>query len=168
MAALCGFVRLRRLDFAAISYLVRGNGLDPGPSGKDAGANRPTLRCRINPAPGVRWDQLISGRDFTPTADLSLLPASSAAPQDEEQHERPRDPEKSEPIKNCPNSVFGAADIDVEETMAGFSTKRDGVLYLTEGGQETEIMYKFGHELPEFAMYPLLEDPAAMSDLKGM
>ena len=52
--------------------------------------------------------------------------------------------------------------------MAGFSTKRDGVLYLTEGGQETEIMYKFGHELPEFAMYPLLEDPAAMSDLKGM
>jgi len=30
------------------------------------------------------------------------------------------------------------------------------VLYLAEGGQETELMYKHGHELPEFAMYPLL------------
>jgi homocysteine S-methyltransferase len=65
-------------------------------------------------------------------------------------------------------SVCGAADLNVEDTMASFSTQRDGVLYLTEGGQETEIMYKFGHELPEFALYPLLENPAAMSDLKGM
>lgn len=52
--------------------------------------------------------------------------------------------------------------------MAGFPARREGVYYLTEGGQETEIMYKFGHELPEFAMYPLLDNPAAMADLKGM
>ncbi len=52
--------------------------------------------------------------------------------------------------------------------MAGFPAQRDGVLYLTEGGQETEIMYKFGHDLPEFAMYPLLDNQAAMADLKAM
>lgn len=42
------------------------------------------------------------------------------------------------------------------------------MLYLTEGGQETELMYKHGHELPEFAMYPLLDDPAAVADLTAM
>lgn len=52
--------------------------------------------------------------------------------------------------------------------MSNFPAQRDGVFYLTEGGQETEIMYKFGHDLPEFAMYPLLESPAAMADLRGM
>ena len=35
--------------------------------------------------------------------------------------------------------------------MAGFPAAQPGVLYLTEGGQETELMYKHGHELPEFA-----------------
>ena len=44
--------------------------------------------------------------------------------------------------------------------MPDFPTQRAGVLYLAEGGQETEIMYKFGHDLPEFAMFPLLERPA--------
>ncbi len=52
--------------------------------------------------------------------------------------------------------------------MSSFPAQRDGVLYLTEGGQETEIMYKFGHDLPEFAMFPLLDNPAAMTDLRGM
>ncbi|MEQ1817681.1 MAG: homocysteine S-methyltransferase family protein [Terricaulis sp.] len=52
--------------------------------------------------------------------------------------------------------------------MASFPAQRDDVLYLTEGGQETEIMYKFGHDLPEFAMFPLLEKPAAMPHLRGM
>ena len=42
--------------------------------------------------------------------------------------------------------------------MAGFREQQPGVRYLTEGGQETELMYKHGHELPEFAMYPLLDD----------
>lgn len=52
--------------------------------------------------------------------------------------------------------------------MAGFPERRDGVLYLTEGGQETELMYKHGHDLPEFALYPMLDDPAAVSDLTDM
>jgi homocysteine S-methyltransferase len=52
--------------------------------------------------------------------------------------------------------------------MAGFPTQRDGVFYLTEGGQETEIMYRHGHELPEFAMYPLLDNAKAMAELRGM
>lgn len=52
--------------------------------------------------------------------------------------------------------------------MAGFREQRPGVLYLTEGGQETELMYKHGHELPEFAMYPLLDDRRAVADLTAM
>jgi homocysteine S-methyltransferase len=52
--------------------------------------------------------------------------------------------------------------------MAGFDSQQDGRLYLTEGGQETEIQYRYGHHLPEFAMYPLLENPTAMADLKAM
>ncbi|RTQ97808.1 homocysteine S-methyltransferase family protein [Halomonas nitroreducens] len=53
--------------------------------------------------------------------------------------------------------------------MSGrFPARQDGVLYLTEGGSETEIMYKFGHKLPHFAMFPLLDDPAAVADLRGM
>ncbi len=52
--------------------------------------------------------------------------------------------------------------------MAGFAPQREGIFYLTEGGQETEIQYRHGHDLPEFAMYPLLENAAAMADLKAM
>lgn len=52
--------------------------------------------------------------------------------------------------------------------MAGFPEQRPGVFYLTEGGQETEAQYRHGHELPEFAMYPLLDNPAAMADLTAM
>lgn len=43
-----------------------------------------------------------------------------------------------------------------------------GVNYLTEGGQETEIMYKYGFDLPEFAMFPLLDQPRAVVELRGM
>ncbi len=43
-----------------------------------------------------------------------------------------------------------------------------GKFYLTEGGQETEVMYRFGHQLPEFAMYPLLDRPDAVAALTGM
>ena len=49
-----------------------------------------------------------------------------------------------------------------------FPAQQEGVLYLTEGGQETEVMYKFGHDLPEFAMFPLLDRPAALAELQGM
>ena len=43
-----------------------------------------------------------------------------------------------------------------------------GLTYLTEGGQETEIMFRHGFDLPEFAMFPLLEDPAAVARLREM
>jgi S-methylmethionine-dependent homocysteine/selenocysteine methylase len=52
--------------------------------------------------------------------------------------------------------------------MTGFPEPQPGVLYLTEGGQETELMYKHGHKLPEFAMYPLLDDQRAVADLTEM
>jgi S-methylmethionine-dependent homocysteine/selenocysteine methylase len=52
--------------------------------------------------------------------------------------------------------------------MTGFPEPQRGVRYLTEGGQETELMYKHGHQLPEFAMYPLLDDPRAVADLTAM
>lgn len=49
-----------------------------------------------------------------------------------------------------------------------FPPRRDGAIYLTEGGTETEIMFKHGFELPEFSMYPLLNDPRAMDEIRGM
>ena len=52
--------------------------------------------------------------------------------------------------------------------MTSFPTKRTGTYYLTEGGQETEVMYKHGHALPEFAMFPLLDRPGAVADLRAM
>lgn len=52
--------------------------------------------------------------------------------------------------------------------MAGFPARQPGVLYLTEGGQETELMYKHGHELAEFALFPLLDDRRAVADLTEM
>jgi len=52
--------------------------------------------------------------------------------------------------------------------MSGFPDRQDGLIYLTEGGQETEVMYKYGFELPEFSMYPLLDDPAAVETMRGM
>ena len=49
-----------------------------------------------------------------------------------------------------------------------FPAQKAGVIYLAEGGQETEIMYKFGYELPEFAMFTLLDNPTAMREVHGM
>jgi homocysteine S-methyltransferase len=49
-----------------------------------------------------------------------------------------------------------------------FPPRIPGRLYLTEGGIETEIMYKYGHDLPEFSMYPLLDNPQAVSDMEGV
>ncbi|WP_337660069.1 homocysteine S-methyltransferase family protein [Anderseniella sp. Alg231-50] len=43
-----------------------------------------------------------------------------------------------------------------------------GEIFLTEGGSETEIMYRHGFELPEFAMFPLLEDARAVSAMRGI
>ncbi len=49
-----------------------------------------------------------------------------------------------------------------------FPNQQPGVNYLTEGGQETEIMYKYGFELPHFAMFPLLDNPRAVTEMRGM
>lgn len=49
-----------------------------------------------------------------------------------------------------------------------FPPQQEGCFYLSEGGSETEIMYKYGFELPEFAMYPLLDNPKAVSKLREM
>jgi homocysteine S-methyltransferase len=49
-----------------------------------------------------------------------------------------------------------------------FPQQQPGLNYLTEGGQETEIMYKYGFDLPHFAMFPLLDNPRAMTELRGM
>jgi homocysteine S-methyltransferase len=51
---------------------------------------------------------------------------------------------------------------------AEFPKQQPGVEYLTEGGQETEILYKYGYELPHFAMFPLLDNPRAVTELRGM
>lgn len=53
-------------------------------------------------------------------------------------------------------------------TTKTFPTPRPDRLFLTEGGIETEIMYKWGFELPHFAMYPLLGNPEAMSAMRAM
>ena len=53
-------------------------------------------------------------------------------------------------------------------TRTTFPVQRDGTLYLAEGGQETEVMYRHGHELPEFAMFALLDDAAARRDIEAM
>jgi S-methylmethionine-dependent homocysteine/selenocysteine methylase len=49
-----------------------------------------------------------------------------------------------------------------------FPAANAGEVFLTEGGSETEIMYRHGFELPEFAMFPLLENPKAVSALRGI
>ena len=50
----------------------------------------------------------------------------------------------------------------------GIPPQRPGRLYSTEGGVETEIMYKWGYELPQFAMYPLFRDPEAVEMVRGI
>lgn len=49
-----------------------------------------------------------------------------------------------------------------------FPIQKEGCFYLSEGGSETEIMYKYGFELPQFAMFPLLDNPEAVSKLREM
>jgi hypothetical protein len=51
-------------------------------------------------------------------------------------------------------------------TTKTFPPQREGQLFLTDGGIETEIMYKWGFELPHFAMYPLLDDADAMEAMR--
>lgn len=51
---------------------------------------------------------------------------------------------------------------------ADFPPRLEDKFYLTEGGSETEILYKWGYELPEFAMFPLLDDPEADAIIRNM
>jgi S-methylmethionine-dependent homocysteine/selenocysteine methylase len=43
-----------------------------------------------------------------------------------------------------------------------------GEFFLTETGTETEMMYRHGFELPEFAMFPLLDNPKAVTAMRAM
>ncbi|MCL6416648.1 homocysteine S-methyltransferase family protein [Aestuariirhabdus sp. Z084] len=49
-----------------------------------------------------------------------------------------------------------------------FPLQKQGRFYLAEGGTETELMYKYGFEFDHFALFPLLENPAAVETLRGM
>ena len=49
-----------------------------------------------------------------------------------------------------------------------FPSHQEGRFYLSEGGTETELMYKYGFELPQFAMFPLLDKPDAVSKMREM
>ncbi len=49
-----------------------------------------------------------------------------------------------------------------------FPPQKKGRFYLTEGGIETEVRYKYGFELPQFAIYPLLDNPEAVATMRGM
>ena len=56
----------------------------------------------------------------------------------------------------------------IQPSAAAFRPRRPGLQYLTEGGTETEIMFRHGHELRDFAMFELMNKPAAVKDLRGM
>ncbi|MDH3631906.1 MAG: homocysteine S-methyltransferase family protein [Gammaproteobacteria bacterium] len=49
-----------------------------------------------------------------------------------------------------------------------FPPRLENKFYLTEGGTETEILYKWGFDLPEFAMFPLLDSPVADRVIRDM
>ena len=49
-----------------------------------------------------------------------------------------------------------------------FPTQQEGRFYFMEGGTETEIMYKHGIKLSEFAVFPLLDNPEATAKLRDM
>ncbi len=49
-----------------------------------------------------------------------------------------------------------------------FPVPLPGRYFLTEGGIETEIMYKWGFDLPDFAMFPLLEKRVSAEAIRSM
>jgi homocysteine S-methyltransferase len=49
-----------------------------------------------------------------------------------------------------------------------FPSQKEGRFYLSEGGSETELMYKYGFELPHFAMFPLLNNSDAVLKMREM
>jgi homocysteine S-methyltransferase len=65
-------------------------------------------------------------------------------------------------------SSLTAGSQGVTDVAARFPAQQPGLNYLTEGGQETEILYKYGFDLPHFAMFPLLDNADAMAQLRAM
>jgi len=49
-----------------------------------------------------------------------------------------------------------------------FPVQKEGRFYLSEGGTESELMYKYGFDLPHFALFPLLNNPDAALKMKEM
>ena len=49
-----------------------------------------------------------------------------------------------------------------------FTQGANGRRYLSEGGTETEIMFRHGYEFPHFAVFELLKNSRARSDLQDM
>ncbi|MCC5978201.1 MAG: homocysteine S-methyltransferase family protein [Salinarimonas sp.] len=66
------------------------------------------------------------------------------------------------------HQTMGEAARVTRPAAARFQARIPGLTYLTEGGTETEIMFRYGHELREFAMFELMDRPAAVKDLRGM
>ena len=54
------------------------------------------------------------------------------------------------------------------DNSTDFPPRLENRFYLTEGGVETEVMYKWGYELPEFAMFTLLDNPEADEVIRNM
>lgn len=52
--------------------------------------------------------------------------------------------------------------------LGDFPPREPGRLYLTEAGTETEVMYKWGYDLPHFAMFTLLDNPEAVAVIQDM
>ena len=55
--------------------------------------------------------------------------------------------------------------------MAAIAAKfprNDNVLYLAEGGTETELLYRHGHTLREFSAFELMNDAGAVGDMRDM
>jgi S-methylmethionine-dependent homocysteine/selenocysteine methylase len=50
--------------------------------------------------------------------------------------------------------------------LAQFPARRADRFFITHGGMETEIMFRYGHDLPEFSMYPLLDNDKALADMR--
>jgi homocysteine S-methyltransferase len=56
----------------------------------------------------------------------------------------------------------------VMAAVGAMSPQSIDVLYLAEGGPETEIMFRHGHKTCEFAMFELMDDRDAVRDTKDM
>ncbi len=48
---------------------------------------------------------------------------------------------------------------------SGLPQLADSRLFLTDGGVETELIFRHGFELPLFAAFPLLDDPDGVEAL---